>query len=230
MLKRLSRRPGIRAFGVRLLGAYLAAVYATTRWRLIGAEHVHEAARHDRPVIICFWHERLAMMPMLLRLSHALEPVFRERRALVLISTHNDGQFISDIVRRFGIETVAGSTSREGGMAVVAMARSLQAGDFVCITPDGPRGPRRVAAYGATQLAALCRLPVHPTAAATAWNIRLGSWDRLMLPLPFGRGAVVVSEAIMVDRKAIDAGHALIEAGLTACCEAADRAMGLHPT
>jgi lysophospholipid acyltransferase (LPLAT)-like uncharacterized protein len=230
MFKRLLRRPSVLALGVRLLGAYLALVYATTRGRRLGAEHIHAAARRDSPLIICFWHERLAMMPMLMRLGHAIEPVFRNRRTLVLISTHRDGQFISDVVRRFGIETVPGSTSREGAMAAVAMARSLQAGDMVCITPDGPRGPRRVAAPGAAQLAALCRLPAYPTAAATSWNLRLGSWDRMMLPLPFGRGVIAVGEPVLVDRKALDAGQALLADRLTACCETADRALGLHPT
>ena len=72
----------------------------------------------------------------------------------------------------------------------------LEAGDHVVITPDGPRGPRRVAAPGVAQLAALSGMPVLPCAAQTSRRWTLRSWDRMVLPLPFGRGVIVCGAPI----------------------------------
>ena len=39
-----------------------------------------------------------------------------------------------------------------------------------------------------------------PCAAQLAWRISLPSWDRMVLPLPFGRGAIVCGAPIAVPR------------------------------
>jgi hypothetical protein len=102
----------------------------------------------------------------------------------------------------------------------------LAAGDNVVITPDGPRGPRRVAAPGVAQLAALAGLPVMPCAARTSRARVLGSWDRMVLPLPFARGVIVVGALVAVDRAAPGAALPMIEAALTAACDSADALAG----
>ena len=102
------------------------------------------------------------------------------------------------------------------------LLRVLGRGDMVVITPDGPRGPRRRAAPGVAQLAALAGVPVLPCAARTSRLRVLPSWDRMLLPLPFARGVLVLGPPVAVDRAApLDALPA-IEAALTAACEAAD--------
>ena len=109
------------------------------------------------------------------------------------------------------------------------LLRQVRDGAMVVITPEGPRGPRRRAAPGIAQLAAASGMPVLPTAAASSHHIRLKSWDRMMLPLPFGRGVVCVGPAILVPRDGAEAALPAIEAALTAIVEAADRAIGIAP-
>jgi lysophospholipid acyltransferase (LPLAT)-like uncharacterized protein len=48
------------------------------------------------------------------------------------------------------------------------------------------------------QLAARSGVPVLPCAARTSRRITLGTWDRMMVPLPFGRGALVCGPVITV--------------------------------
>ena len=45
MLRRLIRHPRTQAALARLLGLYLFVVYRTTRWTLLGEEHLRAALR-----------------------------------------------------------------------------------------------------------------------------------------------------------------------------------------
>ena len=61
------------------------------------------------------------------------------------------------------------------------------------ITPDGPRGPAEVMPMGPALLAARRRAPgAFWWAGGRGRRSRLKSWDRARIPLPFGRGAVVL--------------------------------------
>jgi hypothetical protein len=99
----------------------------------------------------------------------------------------------------------------------------LSGGDHIAITPDGPRGPRRVAAPGVAQLAALSGVPVLPCAAQTTRHWVLRTWDRMVVPKPFGRGVVVCLPTIIVDRDAWKDAVPAIGAALTAATERADQ-------
>lgn len=220
-MKRLLRHPVVQALLARLLGRYLAFALATTRWRLEGAEHL-DALVGGAPTIVAFWHCRLPMMPMLWLLVRR-QARYRPRRVHVLVSQHADGQFIGNVISRFQMETVAGSTSRGGAAGLRAMMRLLQSGDLVAITPDGPRGPPGEPAPGVAQLGGLAAVPVLPCAAQTSRHVALRSWDRMLVPKPFGRGVVVCGPLIHVTRKGWADAVPAIGAALTAAADLADR-------
>lgn len=228
MLKRLIRKPFVQAAAAWALGQYLAFVYATTRWRLVGGEHLAPVLRANPTLIAAFWHERLPMMPMLWRIARRDMPELGPRAGHVLVSRHRDGHFIGAVVRRFELNMVHASSSRGGATGLRMLLRRLGEGDLVAITPDGPRGPRRRPAPGVAQLAMASGLPVLPTAAATTRHIRLQSWDRMMLPLPFGRGVVAIGAAVQV-RRGDDPQAALVAIGaaMSAACDIADDALGI---
>ncbi len=223
MLRRLIRGPAVQAALASLLGLYLATVIRTTRWSVVGLEHAVPFMQDGRrPLVLAFWHERLPLMPA----------VFLEARrrfprtgivAHVLVSRHRDGRLIGGVVGRFGMDLVYASSSRGGTSGIIELLRVLRRGEIVAITPDGPRGPRRVAAPGVATLAALSGAPVLPSAAATTRRrIMARSWDRMMLPLPFGRAVIVIGPPIAVPRDGAEAALPRIEAALSACCDAAD--------
>jgi lysophospholipid acyltransferase (LPLAT)-like uncharacterized protein len=224
MPKRLLRHAQLHRLMAALLGRYLAFALRSTRWTLHGAEHV---APHltGRPAVVAFWHERLPLMPALLRQAQRGRMAARVH---VLVSRHSDGRFIGDLVRRFGVEPVHGSTARfgrdrGGAAALKQMLERLAAGEHVALTPDGPRGPRRVAAPGVAQLAALSGAPVLPCAAQISRRRTLGTWDRMVLPLPFGCGVIVCGPAIPVGRAEAGAALPAIAAALSAVADQADR-------
>ena len=227
-MKQILRSPALQATTARLVGLYLHLALRTTRWRILGAEHLTDAIG-GRPVIAAFWHERLAMLP-------ALWFHMRRRGARgtprVLVSKHRDGRFIGIAVRRFGVRVVHGSSSKtgsardvgeKGGAAGIrALLSVIEAGEHVLITPDGPRGPRRRAAPGVAQLAGLSGAPVLPVGGQTRRHRILPTWDRMLVPLPFGRGVIVCGAPIAVPREGWEAALPAIEAALNAAADQAD--------
>lgn len=181
-----------------LLGSYLAFALRTTRWTLDGQENFapHGAGK---PAIFAFWHEFLPLMPALSLVARRL-PFYHQTPIHTLVSQHRDGRFIGTVVRRFGIQPIFGSSTRGGAGGLRSLLAVLRQGHLIGITPDGPKGPRHQAAPGTAQLAALSGVPVVPLAARTRFRIQLNTWDRMQVPLPFGRGVIVCGPVINVSR------------------------------
>ena len=228
MFRRLIRHPSMQAALARLLGLYLFAVYRTTRWTLLGEEHLRAALRpapgQGRPAVVAFWHETLPMIPPLLLCARRRMPEVAAMGAHVLVSRHRDGRFVGAVVRRYGVGLVHASTSRGGAAGLRTMLRLLAAGDMVVMTPDGPRGPRRVAAPGVAQLAALSGRPVLPCAAALHAPARareLGP-DAPAAALRPRRAGLRPADDGAARRPRRGARWPPIAAALTAACDAAD--------
>jgi len=132
--------------------AVIRALGGTLRLRTLHADRIKAFWETGRPVIIAFWHGRQIMMPL----------CYGGSRLSILISQHRDGELIHRIVRRFGFDTVRGSTTRGGARALRQMARMGRAGADLAVTPDGPKGPRCIAQAGVVELAKLTGLPIVP--------------------------------------------------------------------
>jgi hypothetical protein len=222
-LRRLIRHPVVLGAGAWLLGLYLAFVYRTTRWDLRGYDPAAACVHADGAVILAFWHENLPLMPWVV-----LECRKRGllRRGHVLVSHHRDGVFIGRAVARFHVELAYGSSSRGGAAGIIALARLVNSGESVAITPDGPRGPRRRAAAGVAELAASTGKSVVPIAGRTRFAVGIRSWDRMEIPLPFSRAFVVAGPPIAVPPGGGEAALPLLEAAMDAAADAADAAVG----
>ncbi len=220
-MKSLLRHPIAQALLARFLGWYLALALRTTRWTLVGAEHLAPLAAGSSGVV-AFWHEFLPLIPALTIVAARL-PGYRPTPLHALVSQHRDGRFIGHIVGRFGITPVFGSSTRGGANGLRALLKLLAAGAIIGITPDGPRGPRRDADAGVAQLAALAGVSVIPCAARTTHRIKLATWDRMEIPLPFGRGVLVCGPAQAVARDDWRGTLPRITAGLNAVAERADQ-------
>jgi lysophospholipid acyltransferase (LPLAT)-like uncharacterized protein len=232
MFTRLLNSQAAQRAAAAMLGAYLAFALRTTRWTIEGEQHL-APFRADTAVIIAFWHECLPLMPAGWATIRRANPA---RRGAVLISRHRDGRFIAAILRRFAVEVVHGSSAKpgrtgprdKGGAAAVrALLGRLAGGEAVIVTPDGPRGPARVAAGGTLQLAALSGAPVLPAAARLRHHLTLNTWDRMILPLPFGRGAIVCLPPLRVPRAAREAAGTALGVALDGAAARAGELCGL---
>lgn len=143
-------------------------------------------ARSPRDAAIgAVWHNRLLIMPLVLRrfLSH--------RQGAALISASRDGAYIAELVQRIGFDVVRGSSSRQGAAAMRQMAELLASGRDVVVAPDGPRGPVYQLGPGIVLLAQQSRAPIFPAHLEYSSCWRVKSWDRFILPRPFSRVRVV---------------------------------------
>jgi lysophospholipid acyltransferase (LPLAT)-like uncharacterized protein len=185
------RNPVIQAILAWLLAGWMRFCFATIRWTHEN-EGVAEQVWADGGGVLCaFWHSRIGLSP-------ACWPLDRAQPAKALISLSPDGQFIARAVARQGFPAIRGSSSNKdkadrakgGAQALRDGLRQLKVG-ALAITPDGPRGPVREMAEGLPLLAKLSKAPVLFIGMSCRPAIRLSSWDRAVLPLPFGRGAIV---------------------------------------
>jgi lysophospholipid acyltransferase (LPLAT)-like uncharacterized protein len=223
VLKRLLRDRRVLAVLAWILSRYVAFALRTTRFRLVGGEHF-APFEQGASVIAAFWHEHLPLSPALWNLVRRSAP---ETKMFVLVSRHNDGRFIGDAMAHFGVSFAYGSSAKAGqnkggGAALRALLDVLRDGHQIAITPDGPRGPRRKAAPGVAQLAALSGKPVLPCAVRARPAKILRTWDRLILPLPFARGAIVCGAPIPVARDEIATALPRIEQALNNVAEEAE--------
>lgn len=166
------------------------------------------------------WHGRMATAASALRGT----------RATVLVSASGDGALADMLLRRLGYGTLRGSTAKGGARAIREMRELLSSGTAVAITPDGPRGPRHHVNRGAAFLARATGRPVLPIGFGVSRAIRLGSWDRFTIPLPFTRVAVSFGEPVevprQVDEAALEAATQEIQARLLGAEEEAFRSLG----
>jgi lysophospholipid acyltransferase (LPLAT)-like uncharacterized protein len=204
-----------------LASLHIRAVRALGRWRVVRGDIPRRLWDRSQPFILCFWHGRLLMMPYCW-----------DRRVPIhmLISQHRDGQIIARTVAHFGIDTVAGSSSRGGSAALRALVRLLKSGHCVGITPDGPRGPRMRASSGIVNVARLSGAPIVPVSFSAAPRTLLKSWDRFLIAWPFGQGVFVWGKPVTVAPHAgpeeMEAARRLIEERLNALTLEADRLCG----
>ena len=138
--------PLLASFVIRLLAL-------TMRIRYVGFEDYKKLSGSGKNAIGAFWHGRLLMMPY---------AYFGKKGVTILVSRHRDGELIVRTVKRFGIASVRGSTTRGWIEGVKGLLESARSGKDLAITPDGPRGPARKAQMGAVQLAKATGLPIIP--------------------------------------------------------------------
>jgi len=209
---------------------YLRLVGGTTRFVLEPAD-IYERGEADMPIILAFWHGQ-----------HLLAPVARKTRHRVnmLVSRHRDGEINAIAASRLGVGTIRGSGNHGGGFvhkagvaAFQAMLDSLADGHSIALSADVPK-VARVAGLGIIKLAQASGRPIYPSAIATSRRIVLNNWDRTTINLPFGRGAGVAAEPLIVpsdaDDAALETTRRLLEERLNAATrrayEIVDRAGG----
>jgi lysophospholipid acyltransferase (LPLAT)-like uncharacterized protein len=170
----------------------MSALHATLRVRHLHVERIEELNRSGRNYMLAFWHCYLLLM------------VFCRHRKpiMVMISRHKDGEFIATTMERFGVLSARGSSSRGGGAALREMMEAAQRGENIAITPDGPRGPARIAQAGVVLGAQRAGVPIIPVALISEKKRHLRSWDKFEIPKPFSRAMFVYGETITVPESA----------------------------
>lgn len=217
-----------------LIGNYMKLVKHTVRWQVRREENVAFHWEDPKGVVLAFWHGRL--MGAISTWPIPLQKVS------VLVSRSAHGDLITRTADSLGVGTIRGSSrnpekagrDKGGGEAYQKMVEFVRAGGCIGLTPDGPRGPRYRAAPGAARLAVETGATVLIMGWSTRWRIVFGSWDKLILPLPFSRGVIVWGDPVVApaDLPRAEANEQMrrqIEENLIAANAEADIACGVRP-
>lgn len=222
------RNPVIQAVLSWALAQWMRICFATIRWTHRNQEVAERVWAEGGGVACAFWHSRIALAP-------ACWPLDRAQPPRVLISLSPDGQFLARAVGRLGFPAIRGSSANKdkgdrakgGSQALRDGLKQLKVG-ALGVTPDGPRGPSGQMAEGLPLLAKLSGAPVLFVGLSCNPAIRLHSWDRAVLPLPFGKGAIVWERAAYPEDGELAAVAADWAERLTAVEAEADAITGLE--
>ena len=218
----------------RTIGLYMLFVGVTTRWTRVNHAAVEPFWRADGGTLIgCIWHGRFS----LIHKNWAFGPGIP--KAKMLISQSREGGIVAHTSRTVGAEVIRGSAAKRGQQkggveAMRAMARHIEGGGIIAMTPDGPRGPRMRVKRGPIQLAKLAGAPLMGVTWSTSNRIVFDSWDRFILPLPFGRGALIWTDpvappAMDASETEFEAVRLKLEAEMNRIAAEADRIAGVEP-
>jgi lysophospholipid acyltransferase (LPLAT)-like uncharacterized protein len=116
-----------------------------------------------------------------------------------IASHHSDAEIMARILKHWGYSLIRGST-RKGGKAVVQkMADVFKNGGIVAVTNDGPKGPPKIAKAGSTGLAIKYNVNMITITGSATKYWQMKSWDKFMLPKPFGRIDILVAPPLQID-------------------------------
>lgn len=233
MFKQIMQSNVMQAIIGCLIASYMTLVKYTTRWEIEGFEGVSRHIGNGKGLIALTWHSRFMMLPS------AWKKQWQPPR--VLISMSRDGGIVAHTVRFLGMDTIRGSAKKEGSQKAKGGSRALRemktlidTGHCVVITPDGPRGPRQRMNDGALGLAKMSGAPIIPCIFAVKNRKQFNSWDKFVLPLPFGKGRIIWGTPVFIPETADDSELAairdVIETEMNFNLSKADTELGHTPT
>lgn len=166
-----------------MFGFWLRFVWITSRRDCDGWDDVARLIDQHGAVIIVCWHQRIMLTPWMFDL--------RKGDCLSLTSTGHAGRLVGWIHRHFGMKTVPLPKHASGTAQMREVLGLLRGGTSIGISPDGPRGPARVAKLAPVQWARASQAPIVAFTFAGSRIWPWATWDRLHFPLPFGKLALI---------------------------------------
>ena len=230
MFKPIMQSPLFQKFLGAIVAAYMTFVKYTTRWSFDHTERVEDIIKGGKGEIALTWHSRFLMLTSAWKKSY--------QTPYVLISRSRDGNIVSSASKWLGLKTIRGSSqkalkSKGGTKAGQDIVEAINNNACVVITPDGPRGPRQRAVEGPVRLARMTGAPPMPCSFAIKNRKQLDTWDKLIFPLPFGRGKIIWGTPVYIPANTpdddIERYRLSIETEMNDLLAEADSALGHEP-
>lgn len=196
-IKKLLKQPFIIKIVSFFIFIYAQFVGMTTRWKIENAKEIIEIL--SKPAILIGWHARVVMLP------YFWCKYTYKKKLYALVSPHQDGQLITNFLKFYGIDTISGSTNQNANQSALEIMRLLKEGQNVCISPDGPIGPRMRMKKSPIYFASKTGLPiVFANYSTSRAKVVQKAWDKTMIALPFGHGVFMLSNPIHIPENLTD--------------------------
>lgn len=156
-----------------------------TKIEIHGQENIAVFGK-DTTIIYVVWHGKI-WLPMY---------IMKNSKHYVLLSSSRDGEYLNQILLRFGYQGIRGSSSHGGSRALLKVIKKVKDGGSIIITPDGPRGPVHKVKPGTVYIQEKCGGIIIPIGVAIKKKKIFSSWDRFNLPLPGTRAVMLYGSPI----------------------------------
>ena len=195
LLKQFLKSPFFTSLLGKLMYYYGLLVWKTTRWEMIGVNRFYPTWDKDKSLIFTIWHGRILMIPYFWNKKHPLN---------ALVSPHNDGRIAASFLKKVGFGIIDGSSNDGANAAALNLLRSLEKDEAIAIIPDGPRGPRMKMNTSPLYFAKKSGKALFGASYSIKNCIILKTWDAMLLPLPFSRGIINITEPYYIPADASD--------------------------
>ncbi len=120
MTSTLSPWRQFKATAIATIGVpVIEALGSTYNWRESGREHLAQCrSRGAEKPILALWHGRILAATL----------YFRDRNVVAMTSENFDGEWVAQLMQRFGYHAARGSTSRGGARALAQLRRDMADG------------------------------------------------------------------------------------------------------
>ncbi len=189
--KRIIKSEFVRKLACRLVYFYIKFVLFTSKIKI--TYYNFDFAEYEyQQSIYATWHGRVMIMPI-------INP--SKLASCAIVSDHNDGRLIGGVIEQAGVKLIFGSSNKRRLQALKEILSNIKQGFNFLITPDGPRGPARQVNGAIINIASNTGLVIIPSSCCAQSAKIFNSWDKFMLPLPFGKIAIVFDKPIKIPAK-----------------------------
>jgi lysophospholipid acyltransferase (LPLAT)-like uncharacterized protein len=148
---------------------------------------------HAPSLIVALWHNQLILIAPLLR---KIIPVVK---ITALISKSRDGALPTYFVRTHKQVDVIRVGHQSRNIALMQTLEALKEKRIIVSTPDGPKGPRYSVKRGIIYSAIKSKSAIISLSWKASRSIRLNSWDRFCIPLPFSKITVTIGKPLFLN-------------------------------
>ena len=191
MFKKILKSKSFVTLAVAIINFYVFLLFLTCRFTIKQSAKSKEILDEKKLCIISYWHSRILIFPKFMTRYGKFAPV---------ISSHGDGEFLSRAVSSYGHDPIRGSSGKNSLNAMRGILTALKSNCSICLTPDGPRGPRFQIKGNISNLAVKFHIPIIPICYSTSNAKILQTWDRFIIPFPFSKINIDISEPIFLKK------------------------------
>ncbi|MDB6081053.1 MAG: uncharacterized protein JWO53_325 [Chlamydiia bacterium] len=167
-----------------LLRIIVTLLFWTLRVEIRGASALKKL---EEPTLIAIWHSQLLLLAPLIKKVISAIPIS------ILISKSRDGNIPAAYAATYPRVSAIRVGHKGRHHALLEVIHTLDKNHLVIITPDGPRGPIYTIKPGIIFAAKKCSAPIIAMSWKASRCIRLNSWDKFCIPLPFSKITVTFS-------------------------------------
>ncbi|WP_239495955.1 lysophospholipid acyltransferase family protein [Yoonia maritima] len=180
--RRIEKSEWLAARIAGLIGGYLSLCNRRIIWKAKGLDDL-QAALQDGPVLLVMWHSRSVM--------GALHWPVTDGPLSSLHDSSPVGRVSGALQRRVGLRPMQMSRKRSNRSASREVLKRVKEGVSIGMTGDGPLGPALEVKDAPLDWAKTTGMPVFCYAYSVSKGRRLNSWDKMLVPHPYGQGAYV---------------------------------------